>query len=146
MAHTVMSALSSPDGLGEVLAHVVGCGPGLTPAGDDVLVGVLAVLASPQSGVTGAAAAESLGRLILPLLPTTTAVSGHLLRQAASGLFGRPVTELVAALIADTPPRQLRDMVLRVVETGATSGADTCAGVLECAPSFFITHDERAAA
>ena len=146
MAHAVMSALNEPDKLRDVLAEVVGRGPGLTPSGDDVLVGILAVLTSPHSGEEGAGAAESLGRLIAPLLPTTTDVSGHLLRQAADGQFGRAVHELRSALIGNPTPEQLHDTVLRVVETGATSGADTCEGLLEFAPSFFTTHNERAAA
>ena len=60
MAHTVRSALEAPDAIGNVLASVVGRGPGLTPAGDDVLVGILAVLSSPHSGLAGAKVAEFL--------------------------------------------------------------------------------------
>jgi hypothetical protein len=146
MALAVRSALGNPGALSDVLTKVVGCGPGATPSGDDVLVGILAVLTSPLSGAAGAEASESLSRLLLPLLPKTTDVSAHLLRQAAYGLFGRPVHELVSAVAGDPTPQQLQDTVLRVVETGATSGADTCEGLLAFAPPFFIPHDERAAA
>ena len=142
MAHAVRSALEAPDALGDVLARVVGRGPGFTPAGDDVLVGILAVLSSPHSGLAGAKVAESLGRLILPLLPTTTDVSGQLLRQAANGLFGRAVHELVSALIGDQPRQKLAETVRRILETGATSGADTCEGLLAFAPTFLVPHDK----
>src|SRR6516164_8192172 len=103
MAQTVRSALARrlelSVTLGEVLAKVVGQGPGSTPSGDDVLVGILAVLNSPASGAAGARAAESLGRAIFPLLRTTSDVSGQLLRQAVKGLFSRDVHELVLALL-----------------------------------------------
>ena len=105
MAYAVVSALNDPDVLDDVVFDVVGCGPGSTPAGDDVLVGILAVLTSPHSGATGSAAVQSLRRSLRPLLPTTTDISGHLLRQAADGLVGRAVHELVCALIGNAGTR-----------------------------------------
>jgi hypothetical protein len=144
MAHVVGTAVNDATALGDVLATVVGRGPGATPSGDDVLIGVLAVLHSPYSGRAGAKAGETLGRSLLPLLPTTTEVSGHLLRQAANGLFSRDLHELVAALIEGPPPEELGKKVRRVIETGATSGADTCEGLLAFAPAFFRTECERA--
>jgi hypothetical protein len=132
--------------LGDVLAKVVGRGPGATPSGDDVIVGALAVLTSPHSGMAGASAAEALGRSLRPLLSTTTDVSGHLLRQASNGLFCRDVHELLSALIGAPSPRELSEMVRRVIETGATSGADACEGLLAFAPSYFAFGNERASA
>jgi len=146
MAQAVRSALEVSAALGDVLGKVVGRGPGSTPSGDDVLVGILAVLNSSHSGTAGARAAESLSRAILPLLWTTSDVSGQLLRQAVKGLFSRDVHELVLALLGNPAPQQLRNTIRRVIETGATSGADTCMGLLEFAPSFLIPREERAAA
>ena len=146
MANALKSAVDDTTDLRDVLAKVVGRGPGATPSGDDVLVGVLVVLTSPYSGMAGARAAESLGRALLPLLPTTTDVSRHLLRQATNGLFGRDLHELLTALIGVSSPQQLSDRVRRVIETGATSGADACEGVLAFAPSYFATGNERASA
>ena len=146
MAQAVKSALEVSADLGEVLAKVVGRGPGSTPSGDDVLVGILAVLSSPASGTAGARASESLGQAILPLLRTTTDISGQLLRQAVKGLFSRDVHELISALLGNPGPQQLLNTIRRVIETGATSGADTCMGLLAFAPSFLIPPKERAAA
>ena len=145
MAQAVRSALEVSAALGNVLAKVIGRGPGSTPSGDDVLVGILAVLNSPHSGAAGAREAESLGRAILPLLWTTSDVSRQLLRQAAKGLFSRDIHELVLALLGNPPPQQLQNAVRRVIETGATSGADTCMGLLTFAPYFLIPREERAA-
>jgi Protein of unknown function (DUF2877) len=146
MAQAVKSALEVSAALGDALAKVVGRGPGSTPSGDDVLVGILAVLNSSASGAAGARAAESLGRAMLPLLGTTTAISGQLLRQAVNGLFSRDVHELILALLGKPDPPQLLNTIRRVIETGVTSGADTCMGLLAVAPSFLIPRGERAAA
>ena len=145
MAQSVRSALEYSVTLGDAVAKVVGRGPGSTPSGDDVLVGILAVLSSPSSGAAGAMVAESLGRAILPLLWTTSDVSGQLLRQAIKGLFSRDVHELVLALLGNPAPEQFRNSIRRVIETGATSGADTCMGLLAVAPYFFIPREKRAA-
>lgn len=142
MAQAVMTALDTVK-LHDVLAKVVGRGPGLTPAGDDVLVGIFAVLRSGVAGSAGAAAAQYLGRTIGPLLPTTTTISGHLLRQAEAGLFSRPLQELVAALIADSTPCQVEVRLGRLLATGATSGSDVCTGLLAAAPLFLLPHQKK---
>jgi hypothetical protein len=146
MADDVVSALDDPVALVGALARVVGRGPGLTPAGDDVLVGILAVLTLSPSSLSCARAARSMGRMLGPLLPTTTEISGHLLRQACDGCFGRAVHELVFALIEGGTRERLDACVLRVVAMGATSGADTCAGVVAAAQRFLVPRFESAAA
>ena len=146
MAAAAMTALGKSDTHGNVLASIVGRGPGATPAGDDVLIGILAVLQTQCSGTAGVDAAVRLCRLIAPLLPTTTDISAHLLRQAMNGLFGRSLHELLLATMGGLPRPGLTDAVRRVVETGATSGADTCMGVIAAASSFLVPQDQRVAA
>ena len=146
MAHAVVRALQSGgSALDDVLVKVVGRGPGVTPSGDDVLIGILAVLTSPCSGTAGATAAAAIGRLIDRLLPTTTTVSGHLLRQAVKGLLSEPLQELISALVRNSRPDEFMGAIKRVVDTGATSGADACVGVLACASAFLETRDMREA-
>jgi len=146
MAVAVMAALNDEDALRRALSQVIGRGPGSTPAGDDVVIGILAVLTSPLAKPAGVEAARSLRTAMLPLLPGTTDISAHLLRQAAQGWFGRCVQELMTALIEQSATPVLMARARRVVETGATSGADVCAGVLACARAFLPARDERAAA
>jgi hypothetical protein len=146
MAQAVVRALHDSSALTDVLGALVGCGPGTTPAGDDVLVGVLAVLVSPYAGPSGAAAAARLRRLLVPLLPATTDISAHLLRQAMDGRFSRRVHELMCALVADPGHARLARTVEGVVATGATSGADLCMGLIASAPAFLAAYHERAAA
>jgi Protein of unknown function (DUF2877) len=148
MARTLRFALDNPTSLGKVVAQVVGCGPGTTPSGDDVLVGALGVLTSPHAGGAGARAAEALRRALLPVLQTTTDLSAHLLRQASLGLFGRDLHDLIAAILLDvgqagSPSHELGEKIRRVLDTGATSGADLCEGLLAFAPFFFTTSNQR---
>lgn len=146
MAAAIVDGLPDRKTLVRALASVIGRGPGSTPAGDDVLVGVLAVLKSPWSGRSGARASESLCRELPAWLSTTTEISGHLLRQAACGLFSRDVLELLCALIAGAPSSDLERIARRVIATGATSGADLCTGLSACARAWLATSAGKAAA
>jgi hypothetical protein len=128
------------------LAGIVGCGPGLTPAGDDVLVGILAVLNSPPVGEAGAQAAQAMRRAVVGLAPRTTSLSGHMLRQAARGLLGRTPHDLVVALAGGSAADELDCALRSIAATGATSGADVSMGVLEAAQAFLRPNAYRAAA
>ncbi|MEO8924011.1 MAG: DUF2877 domain-containing protein [Caldimonas sp.] len=146
IARRVTAALlDEPLSLPGVLAQVVGRGPGLTPAGDDVLVGILAALRLAPSTLAATHAAV-LARSVEPRLGSTTDLSAHLLRQAARGLFSRSLHELVSALADDTAPGPLHERIDRALAIGATSGADACTGVLAVAPHFHCHPGERAAA
>lgn len=147
MAAAVMDCLRhDPARLEPVLATVIGSGPGLTPAGDDVLVGILAVLSTPAAGPAGAAAATAIAATLLSLLPATTSVSGHLLEQAAGGLFARPVADLISALIGRNVGAALHAAIKRVMAIGATSGADICMGILAGCESLLVKDDMQEAA
>lgn len=72
---------------------LVGLGPGLTPAGDDVLCGLLLGLRA-----TGDEQARAtLEREVTPLLGRTTALSATLLRHAAAGYAVPPLVALLGA-------------------------------------------------
>ena len=147
MAAAVMNCLRhDPARLKPVLASIIGSGPGLTPAGDDVLVGILAVLTTPAAGPAGAAAAGAIGGALASFLPATTFVSRHLLHQAGGGMFARPVVDLVSALIGGSMGAALDAAALRLVAIGATSGADTCMGILAGCESFLVDDDMQEAA
>jgi hypothetical protein len=150
LAHTVMDALhgvgcSADVALVAAARSAVGHGPGLTPAGDDVLVGILTVLASGASGATGLRAAARLTHALSPALPSTTDISRHLLDQAARGLSGRALHELGKALIEGASDGVLELALNRVLDTGASSGADACMG-LAAASRFSFLPAERAVA
>lgn len=146
MAGAVMAALRGTDAeIGNVVRTVVGRGPGLTPAGDDVLVGVFALLTSGAAGEVGAIAAARLASAVEPLLHTTTEISGHLLRQAARGLPGRALHDLGQALGEGASHERTSTALQRVLATGATSGADASLGVAAAFRACFLNIQSAAA-
>jgi len=110
--------------LGQGAIQLAGLGSGLTPAGDDFLVGVMlwAWLAHP--------APHSFCRVIVKAAaPRTTTLSAAFLRAAARGECDAAWHQLLAVLGIDTDD-ELVPAVQRVLAHGATSGADTLAGFL----------------
>jgi hypothetical protein len=108
------------------LLRLIGAGPGSTPAGDDVVAGVLAGLHA-----TGrAAAASALGARVRPLLHRTTSASAHYLAAAADGRFAERVHVLVAGL---HDARAAARAARAALGFGATSGADLLAGLVAVA-------------
>jgi hypothetical protein len=105
-------------------AGVIGRGPGLTPAGDDVVAGALAVL-----DLTG-----RLDHSIWPVLEAravthTTTLSAGLLAAARDGGVIPQAGRLLAALAAGCRPEALRDAAVRLFAVGSTSGRDLCLGM-----------------
>ena len=106
--------------------EVAGRGPGLTPSGDDLLVGImLAAGVLPRAGsVRGVDEVRDV--LAAAALPRTTRISGAYLHAARHGLAGEPWHVLVRALPG--PPESLRRAVRRLLRIGETSGADALTG------------------
>jgi len=110
------------------VAALVGNGPGLTPAGDDALVGLLATLhrVGPSTAST-TDLLRLLGAGVSTRLARTTVISAHYLRLALLGHFGEHLTDLVDALGEDGVVNAAS--LARVRAMGASSGADALAGV-----------------
>ncbi|MGC8569059.1 MAG: DUF2877 domain-containing protein, partial [Nitrososphaeria archaeon] len=101
------------------LSGLVGLGIGMTPSGDDFLVGVLAALKGTDlfrdlSGV----ALSSAGR--------TNAVSAEFLRCAASGELSEDFSELIRRINSSSP---LSDVLERIAGRGHTSGLEAILGL-----------------
>lgn len=112
-----------PEAFLEGALGLVGLGEGLTPAGDDCLVGALAVLhrfsrswlrAHPQIEASVSRAAT-----------TTTLVAKEFIAHALTGHFAESLLDLMTADSSAAAARAAG----RLLRTGATSGADTLHGV-----------------
>ena len=139
LAGAITAALA-PCGRGDLDAAVrraVGRGPGLTPAGDDVLVGILAVLTAPGAAAGRAPAADRLRAALAPALPGTTEISRALLGQASRGHVSRPVWELTSTVLSGRAAAASARARADVLATGATSGGDTCAGLVAACRLLF---------
>jgi hypothetical protein len=106
---------------------LVGLGPGLTPSGDDLLLGLFAVLNLPGGPCEPF---RDLGRQIVARAAERThAISLCALRAAAEGRVRARVVALLSALIAGE--REATLAALRaVLAIGSTSGRDIVAGIV----------------
>jgi len=100
--------------------QLAGLGGGLTPAGDDYLVGVMALLWL-------AGRAEESKRIAAAAAPKTTALSAAFLTAAGAGQFVEPWHGLAQALVAANTPA-ITQATGQITEFGATSGRDALAG------------------
>ncbi|WP_168929178.1 oxamate carbamoyltransferase subunit AllH family protein [Crenobacter intestini] len=118
-------ALTNPDRLPQTTAALVGLGCGLTPAGDDLLCGSLAVLAWRAPALFARAAS-----VIRPQLSATSRVSRDYLHLACQALFSPLLATLLDAL-ADDDATQARHALTALLAHGSSSGLDTAIGVLD---------------
>ena len=121
----------------EALVGLLGLGPGLTPSGDDVVMGVLAALvwqawpgACAPPGLLSKAWVEELARSVRQAAPRrTNRISARLLWHAAAGVLHAPAMRVGAALMAGDPDAVRREAPY-LLATGSTSGADLAVGLL----------------
>ena len=113
------------------MCGLLGKGEGLTPEGDDVLVGVLAGLRllGPALGILGADGMQAaMAPIVLTEAPfRTTALSAALLRHAVAGEVADPVAAFLQAL---TGRIDLAEAIDGLHTMGNTSGVATACGVL----------------
>jgi len=114
------------------LAALVGLGGGLTPAGDDTLVGVLAFLGLARAASAAAPALRAcLVECVAPTLTgRTSRLSEQMLGAAAEGFYAEPLLNLLRAVaIHDPSPHLIEKEVAALLAVGHRSGADTLRGV-----------------
>jgi len=113
------------------LGRLIGWGEGLTPAGDDVLVGCCAAL-DALAGGSGRRRAfvAGFGAVIAAATHRTTPVAAHYLRLAARGHFNADVMHLRDALLCVQDAAFLEVALGAALAAGATSGADMVTGMI----------------
>jgi hypothetical protein len=122
----LMAALETGDrsAAAQLATGLIGLGPGMTPSGDDALVGIEAALHAldwPAAGFLALAMDDVEDR--------TTALAATLLRHAAAGEFAERLHTLLAALVG-SDDETIVTAIDRAVAWGATSGTDCLLGVL----------------
>lgn len=112
---------------------LLGRGPGLTPAGDDVLAGALATLRvlgpsrPPAVATRVGAMADTLGAAIVAAArERTTALSAQLLAYADVGAVALPVGDVLRAVAGRG---ELVAAAVRLARVGHTSGRDLLIGI-----------------
>ena len=113
------------------LVTLVGLGEGLTPSGDDVLVGVLAGLDAARETLGDAAVLRE--RLCAELergTSRTTRLAAQMLDAAAAGFYAEPVLGVLETLALPKPgAKALERAIADLLAVGHRSGADTLRGI-----------------
>ena len=115
--------------LGRLLDRVIGFGPGLTPSGDDALVGLLAVGWRLQGCAGPIVAPDALITGIAARLGQTTVFGRFFLAHGLAGRFGAAVLAAVDCLAWPASPAARGQALDQLLRLGATSGADTLVGI-----------------
>ncbi len=120
-------------GIEQALRSLIGRGPGLTPSGDDIVTGMLAV----AHRTADERLVARLAPRVAALAHRTTVVGAHQLTAACRGAVAEPAVDLVDALVIahragsdDGAALGRAAYALRtLLDVGATTGADTLAGI-----------------
>ena len=117
--------------LAEAASGLVGLGPGLTPAGDDLLCGLMLAQAYGARVPDGPGPVPELNHAVLEAaFSRTHLLSRVMLERAASGITTVGLDRLLCSLVEIDPPCPVEAAARAVIELGATSGRDFLAGVV----------------
>jgi hypothetical protein len=117
----------SGGGGAKALAGLIGLGVGLTPSGDDFLLGALAALRLWRTGKPPALLGPLAGAVAANLdTGKTSALSAELLRCGLAGMFPHRVLDVISA----ESEQAFVAAAARGIACGHTSGSDTLAGIL----------------
>lgn len=108
---------------------LIGLGVGLTPSGDDYLVGFLAVLLLNQHCAIKQAPALAQA-IVAEAHQRTNEISATFLQSAAQYRFKTQIADLVQAVLCQGQ-RQVKHTLLSLLEVGATSGSDIARGMID---------------
>jgi hypothetical protein len=118
----------------EATRQLIGLGRGLTPSGDDFLVGCLRGLWLMRHHVPGVD--QMLDHVREALQPTiearTTRVGAEFIRYALDGAFAEVLDQATLALLTPAHPQVLQSAITGLLAQGDTSGTDTLIGLLTC--------------
>jgi Protein of unknown function (DUF2877) len=112
------------------ISPLIGLGPGLTPAGDDFLIGWLAGLSLVADTVAKVRFLKAVCAVINGLRAKTTSISAQHLDDACALMFSERLSDLCVAIALGSPERVLAAKLSAQLAVGATSGADAAAGLM----------------
>jgi len=114
----------------EAAKPLLGLGNGLTPSGDDVLLGVFVALMATAK-VSDQSTVDAVCRTLAKLAEVhTTAVSQAWFRALHQGYVAERVGILLDHIVSGASEAKLRESTKCVLSFGATSGAETILGLL----------------
>jgi hypothetical protein len=110
---------------------LIGLGTGLTPSGDDLLVGYLTGLwCTVQNNSERMQFISALGKEVIRFSPQTNDISRNYLYHAAQGQVSSRLADLAEAICCGESLGCIRTKVESAMQVGHTSGMDTVTGLL----------------
>jgi hypothetical protein len=110
----------------QLAGDLAGKGPGLTPSGDDYLMGIMHALWASFPAVEAAPLCQ---KMASAAVPRTTTLSGAWLHAAGQGKAAGVWHNLFDAII-NKKEKGLHEAALKILSVGHSSGADALAGFL----------------
>lgn len=120
--------------LADVIRQFVGLGIGLTPSGDDYLVGLMAFLLLRNHPINEIHADFYQG--IIPGLDNTTSVSAITLEKALVHEYRENMCQLIQSLV-DADETHIHLQYLNILNIGSSSGSDMLFGIRD---ALYLTH------
>lgn len=112
---------------GKKLLELIGLGPGLTPSGDDFVLGIFAAFYS--IGLKTHIILKLKDIIIQNAKQKTNIISYNMLRQGAMGGFIKWVEDMANALIYEDS-EEIEAAFSKMLQIGSSSGSDISAGIL----------------
>lgn len=124
--YSMMCKFSDVKEIQHVVDYLIGRGRGLTPSGDDFLLGWLLIATLTQSKNPLASGIEKrIGNQLF-----TTDISRNYLARGIKGEFSQALLDVAAYLTNESTTLDLKTVIEEVVDYGSTSGIDSLAGIL----------------
>jgi hypothetical protein len=119
------------DEAARILERVIGCGPGLTPSGDDLVTGFLAGLFSTAGeGRARRGFLEAFCRTVAAAAGCTTDISRTYLSHAVAGGFAEPLVKLARQIGAGGDHGAIESATTAALRVGHSSGSAGVFGLL----------------
>lgn len=119
--------------IGPGVAALLGLGEGLTPSGDDLILGMMAALSHARLTLAPSVAAcvQRLNECVDDLAPqATTRISSNYLRLGCLGEFSERLGDATQALLGETAGSdEVGPLIARLLESGHSSGTDSATGL-----------------
>jgi hypothetical protein len=115
----------------QIIKNIVGLGPGLTPAADDMLLGLMISMIYISENFTEISFdINKINKdIVSPISGRTTIISEEFLREASIGNVNEPIASLMENLLT-SDQKEVVASVKKVLTLGSTSGADTVFGII----------------
>jgi len=113
----------------EASNRLIGFGPGLTPAADDFLLGIMAAIYYIGNYYSNKFEnLQKITKAMISFLPgRTTLVSEMMLKNGMMARFPEPIRDLMLAVTNNT---NVQDKCINLLNIGGTSGSDCAAGIV----------------